>query len=220
MRISVSGNQETEDDKQQRGKKEELKSQSVEKDDTVTNTNNARNNSNCPIVVTNPMSVSVPNLTSNEATNQIEPSSTAGLLETFAALARRRTLGAVSATNSSNSSSNNATGGIMSSNAQNNANSGSIYPRGPNSVSSLVRLALSSNFPGGLLSTAQSYPSLSSSNNATNQSCGIPTTAAAAQGLSQALTMSLTSTSSDSEQVIDIHQTLDIQKFIDMVDYE
>lgn len=156
------------------------------------------------------MSVSVPNLTSTEATNQIEPSSTAGLLETFAALARRRTLGAVSTTNSSNSSTGNnaAGGGIMSSNAQNNANSGSIYPRGPNSVSSLVRLALSSNFPGGLLSTAQSYPSLSSSNNATNQSCGIPTTAAAAQGLSQALTMSLTSTSSDSEQVIDIHQAL------------
>ncbi|KRT81883.1 hypothetical protein AMK59_5650 [Oryctes borbonicus] len=220
VRISVSGNQETEDDKHQQqqqrnsgsstggsggggSKKEESKSQSVEKDDTVTNTNNARNNSNCPIVVTNPMSVSVPNLTSTEATNQIEPSSTAGLLETFAALARRRTLGAVSTTNSSNSSAGNNTtgGGIMSSNAQNNANSGSIYPRGPNSVSSLVRLALSSNFPGGLLSTAQSYPSLSSSNNATNQSCGIATTAAAAQGLSQALTMSLTSTSSDSEQV-------------------
>ncbi|KAI4462742.1 e3 ubiquitin-protein ligase trip12 [Holotrichia oblita] len=212
VRISVSGNQETEDEKHQQqqrnssstgSKKDDLKSQSVEKDDTVTNTNNARNNSNCPIVVTNPMSVSVPNLTSTEATNQIEPSSTAGLLETFAALARRRTLGAVSTTNSSNSSAGNnaAGGGIMSSNAQNNANSGSIYPRGPNSVSSLVRLALSSNFPGGLLSTAQSYPSLSSSNNATNQSCGIPTTAAAAQGLSQALTMSLTSTSSDSEQV-------------------
>ena len=202
VRISVSSNQDAEDDKQRCKKDNPSKLQTLDKDDSVTSTNNARNNSsNCPIVVTNPMSVSVPNLTTTESGNHIEPSSTAGLLETFAALARRRTLGSVSTTNSTNAASNNTSGGIMSSNAQNNANSGSIYPRGPNSVSSLVRLALSSNFPGGLLSTAQSYPSLSSSNNATNQSCGIPTTTAAAQGLSQALTMSLTSTSSDSEQV-------------------
>ena len=32
---------------------------------------------------------------------------------------------------------------------------------GPKSVSSLVRLALSSNFPSGLLNAAQSYPTLS-----------------------------------------------------------
>lgn len=76
-----------------------------------------------------------------------------------------------------------------------------MFPRAPSSVSSLVRLALSSNFPSGLLSTAQSYPSLSSSNNPTNQQGGVSTTAGAVQGLSQALTMSLTSTSSDSEQV-------------------
>lgn len=160
----------------------------------------ARNSNNCPIVVTNPMSVSVPNLTSTEANSQIEPTTTAGLLETFAALARRRTLGSVSATNSSNSHANNASA-IMNSNAQNNQNAGSLFPRGPNSVSSLVRLALSSNFPGGLLSTAQSYPSLSSSNNTSAQPGGISTAAGTAQGLTQALTMSLTSTSSDSEQV-------------------
>ncbi|KAH9632321.1 hypothetical protein HF086_010246 [Spodoptera exigua] len=47
---------------------------------------------------------------------------------------------------------------------------------------SLVRLALSSNFPGGLLSAAQSYPSL------------VP-------NAQNALTLSLTSTSSESEQV-------------------
>ncbi|XP_073949307.1 LOW QUALITY PROTEIN: ubiquitin fusion-degradation 4-like [Choristoneura fumiferana] len=46
---------------------------------------------------------------------------------------------------------------------------------------SLVRLALSSNFPGGLLSAAQSYPSL-------------------APNAQNALTLSLTSTSSESEQ--------------------
>lgn len=76
-----------------------------------------------------------------------------------------------------------------------------MFPRAPSSVSSLVRLALSSNFPSGLLSTAQSYPSLSSSNNPTNQQGGVSNTAGTVQGLSQALTMSLTSTSSDSEQV-------------------
>jgi len=69
--------------------------------------------------------------------------------------------------------------------------------RGPNSVSSLVRLALSPNFPGGLLSTAQSYPSLTSS----GQVAGSGVTTTTGPGLGQALTMSLTSTSSDSEQV-------------------
>ncbi|XP_049867951.1 E3 ubiquitin-protein ligase Ufd4 isoform X3 [Pectinophora gossypiella] len=53
--------------------------------------------------------------------------------------------------------------------------SSSLFP-------SLVRLALSSNFPGGLLSAAQSYPSL-------------------APNAQNALTLSLTSTSSESEQV-------------------
>lgn len=167
-----------------------------------------RNNSNCPIVVTNPMSVSVPNLTSTESTTNIEPSSTAGLLETFAAMARRRTLATVSTVNAQ------AAHGacINSGNSQNNQSGGNggLFPRGPNCVSSLVRLALSSNFPGGLLSTAQSYPSLSSGGNNTgcagsgnggNNTVSGAVTAAAAGGLSQALTMSLTSTSSDSEQV-------------------
>lgn len=64
-------------------------------------------------------------------------------------------------------------------------------------MSSLVRLALSPNFPGGLLSTAQSYPSLTSS----GQVAGSGVTTTTGPGLGQALTMSLTSTSSDSEQV-------------------
>lgn len=49
----------------------------------------------CPVVVTtNPMSVSVPNLAcSDTANNTLEPVAASGLLETFAAMARRRTLG-------------------------------------------------------------------------------------------------------------------------------
>ncbi|KAJ8975323.1 hypothetical protein NQ317_008309 [Molorchus minor] len=201
VRISVSSNSETDEEKPVRRKTDSGKSGSCssDKDEAVTNTNNAKNSSNNTIVVTNPMSVSVPNLTSTEANSQIEPTTTAGLLETFAALARRRTLASVSTSNASNTNANNSQN--ASSNAQNNQNSSSLFPRAPNSVSSLVRLALSSNFPSGLLSTAQSYPSLSSSNNAANQPGGISTTAGAVQGLSQALTMSLTSTSSDSEQV-------------------
>ncbi|XP_051170118.1 E3 ubiquitin-protein ligase HECTD1 isoform X4 [Leptopilina boulardi] len=130
-------------------------------------------------VVTNPMSVSVPNLACSDVNNTLEPAAATGLLETFAAMARRRTLGPASGQHiapNSNSSSN---------------------PRGPNSVSSLVRLALSSNFPGGLLSTAQSYPSLTSS----GQVAGSGVTTTTGPGLGQAFTMSLTSTSSDSEQV-------------------
>lgn len=78
-----------------------------------------------------------------------------------------------------------------------NSNASCNPIRGPNSVSSLVRLALSPNFPGGLLSTAQSYPSLTSS----GQVAGSGVTTTTGPGLGQALTMSLTSTSSDSEQV-------------------
>lgn len=203
VRISVSGNSEVSEDKPVRRKNTDEETTSAKdpcaEKDEVTNSNNARNSSNNTIIVTNPMSVSVPNLTSTESNSQIEPTSTVGLLETFAALARRRTLGSVTS-NSSNTNANN-TGTSSNANSQNNQNSATLFPRGPNSVSSLVRLALSSNFPGGLLSTAQSYPSLSSSNNSTAQQVGISTTAGAVQGLSQALTMSLTSTSSDSEQV-------------------
>lgn len=199
VRISVSGNSEMDEEKPPRRKTDSVKGGncSSDKDEAVTNTNNAKNSSNNTIVVTNPMSVSVPNLTT-ESNSQIEPTSTAGLLETFAALARRRTLASVTSSNTSSPNPNNPQN---VNNAQNNQNSSSLFPRAPNSVSSLVRLALSSNFPSGLLSTAQSYPSLSSSNNPGNPAGGISTTAGTVQGLSQALTMSLTSTSSDSEQV-------------------
>lgn len=47
----------------------------------------------CPVVVTNPMSVSVPNLACSDANNTLEPTTASGLLETFTAMARRRTLG-------------------------------------------------------------------------------------------------------------------------------
>ncbi|KYQ58401.1 E3 ubiquitin-protein ligase HECTD1 [Trachymyrmex zeteki] len=134
----------------------------------------------CPVVVTNPMSVSVPNLACSDANNTLESTAATGLLETFAAMARRRTLGP-------------AGGQHLASNSNTNCNP----IRGPNSVSSLVRLALSPNFPGGLLSTAQSYPSLTSS----GQVAGSGVTTTTGPGLGQALTMSLTSTSSDSEQV-------------------
>lgn len=50
-----------------------------------------RKDGNSSVVVTNPMSVSVPNLTAGN--NTIENTGTAGLLETFAAMTRRRTLG-------------------------------------------------------------------------------------------------------------------------------
>lgn len=81
VRISVSSNQElSEEDKPSRRKGEPTKSGSCssDKDEAVTNTNNAKNNSNSTIVVTNPMSVSVPNLTT-ETNSQIEPTTTAGI---------------------------------------------------------------------------------------------------------------------------------------------
>nr|CAD7452850.1 unnamed protein product [Timema tahoe] len=180
-------------------------------------------------VSTNPMSVSVPNLTSAAGTNAMESSATAGLLETFAAMARRRTLGAVTGTSgASNAVCGGVGGGVggvipspsCTTPSPSPSPGSSLFPRGPSSVSSLVRLALSSNFPdtpytvvnnkrpvnemfyaGGLLSTAQSYPSLTTSGPTGTGSCGISTTAGNGPCLSQALTMSLTSTSSDSEQV-------------------
>ncbi|XP_067009629.1 E3 ubiquitin-protein ligase HECTD1 isoform X3 [Anabrus simplex] len=168
----------------------------------------------CPVVVTNPMSVSVPNLTSATNTNTMEATTTAGLLETFAAMARRRTLGSVMSGTGTGSSGgtgggSGSGGGVMgnipspscTTPSPSPSPGNSLFPRGPSSVSSLVRLALSSNFPGGLLSTAQSYPSLTTSGPTGTGSCGISTTAGNGPCLSQALTMSLTSTSSDSEQV-------------------
>ncbi|XP_011189870.2 E3 ubiquitin-protein ligase Ufd4 isoform X4 [Zeugodacus cucurbitae] len=164
---------------------------------------------NVNVSVSNQMSVSVPNLTTtsvSETTSQSEVTSHTGLLETFAAMARRRTSqGTTNLQNNQMISSN------SNSNERNNQSVGtsSFFPRGPNSVTSLVKLALSSNFHSGLLSTAQSYPSLSS-NNAGNS--GGSNTGTAGNGnsstgqqvqtsINPALTMSLTSTSSDSEQV-------------------
>lgn len=155
------------------------------------------------VVVSNPMSISVPNLTTstnNESASQIVPVSPPGLLETFAALARRRT------TQGNSFQSNNQVINHTS-NMNSNQQSSTFFPRGQNSVSSLVKLALSSNFHSGLLSTAQSYPSLTSSatntsNNILN-SCSGMASAVGGQGttINPTLTMSLTSTSSDSEQV-------------------
>ncbi|XP_075224551.1 ubiquitin fusion-degradation 4-like isoform X4 [Lycorma delicatula] len=169
---------------------------------------------------TNPMSISVPNLTMAANSTGMEQTNPAGLLETFAAMARRRTSGGSGGAGSGGggcggvmgSASPQVGGGgnIQTGNPSPSTNTpsstptsgSSLFPRGPSSVSSLVRLALSSNFPGGLLSTAQSYPSLTTSGPTGTGSCGISTTAGAGpQCLSQALTMSLTSTSSDSEQV-------------------
>ena len=83
---------------------------------------------------------SVPTLSSSNS-----DSSAVSLLETFAAVARRRASGASSHGAASTNANN-------SRNTANSLNSG-IFGRGltTNSVSSLVRLALSSNFPSGLL---------------------------------------------------------------------
>lgn len=169
------------------------------------------NNENVVSVsVSNQMSVSVPNLTTTSASetqSQSETSTHTGLLETFAAMARRRTSQGTNLQNNQIMNTSNS-----NSNERNNQNTGggsnSFFPRGPNSVTSLVKLALSSNFHSGLLSTAQSYPSLSSNNAAntagSNVSSGAGNTSSGQQGqtsINPALTMSLTSTSSDSEQV-------------------
>lgn len=111
------------------------------------------------VVVSNPMSVSVPNLTSTSGTNTMETSATAGLLETFAAMARRRTLGAVTggggASGTGSGTGNAGSGGAgnipspsCTTPSPSPSPGSSLFPRGPSSVSSLVRLALSSNFPG------------------------------------------------------------------------
>lgn len=117
----------------------------------------------------------------------IDTSSTASLLES---ITRRRD----SANNNNNSSllTGIAGGSMNNSGDASNINSsqslsGNFYPRGNNSVTSLVKLALSSNFHPGLLSTVQS--------NSSSTALNPPSSAA-----NPSLTMSLTSTSSD-EQV-------------------
>eukprot|EP00095_Tigriopus_kingsejongensis_P011031 maker-scaffold109_size355148-snap-gene-1.26 protein:Tk11031 transcript:maker-scaffold109_size355148-snap-gene-1.26-mRNA-1 annotation:"e3 ubiquitin-protein ligase hectd1" len=93
------------------------------------------------------MSASEPNLSVSEA-------SAVSLLETFAAVARRRSgtnTTSMASTNTVNNSRNQAV----------SSNSSSLFGT-QKSVSSLVRLALSSNFPSGLLNAAQSHPALNS----------------------------------------------------------
>lgn len=107
-----------------------------------------KNEHNLATVVTNPMSVSVPNLSSDAVTSEQNTHNSAqSLFETFAAVARR-------GRNLSNTANN-----VVNNNSQYQfhvvGNSPSVFNtvsspsyRGPNNVSSLVRLALSSNLPG------------------------------------------------------------------------
>ena len=129
------------------------------------------------VVVSNPMSVSVPNLTTSTASassamqesqaSQNDPTGTTptSLLETFAVMARRRASGSSNVPGIAGGSMNNNQNNNMTVISNNQNLNGNFFPRGPNSVTSLVKLALSSNFHPGLLSTAQSYPSLSNSTN-------------------------------------------------------
>lgn len=109
--------------------------------------------------VVNPMSVSVPNLSAENA--NIESTASAGLLETFAAIARRRAFGGkflqkqfvmifcLFQTVPVAAAAGNENQAVISSNSNNASGHGaSLLSRAPSSVSSLVRLALSSNFPG------------------------------------------------------------------------
>jgi len=113
----------------------------------------------CPDLSSNTNTSSTGSATTDTVTSQgLEPSAVS-LLETFAAVARRRATGATSSSSTTNANN--------SRNTANSLNSG-IFGRGglaTSSVSSLVRLALSTNFPGGLLSQAQSYPSLNPTQN-------------------------------------------------------
>lgn len=129
-------------------------------------------------------------------TSAEQTSSTNSLLESIAVMARRRD----ASNNNNNSNASGIAGGSMN-NTESSSNmsvinssnlGGNYFPRGSNSVSSLVKLALSSNFHPGLLSTVQG--SVGSNNNA---GTGVNSTS----GVNPSLTMSLTSTSSDSEQV-------------------
>ncbi|KAI5750850.1 hypothetical protein M8J77_001785 [Diaphorina citri] len=90
------------------------------------------------------MSVSVPNLTSTTNTSNLE-NVNPSLLETFTAIAKRAQGLQISnnSTNIARTNNNCNQSNIAASTVTNN----SIFPRAPASVSSLVRLALSSNFP-------------------------------------------------------------------------
>jgi E3 ubiquitin-protein ligase HECTD1 len=118
------------------GKKEKDEGSSKDKDKDVASSRNTQN------TCANSMSVSVPNLTCAAHTQSAEPVNPVGLLETFAAMARRRAPGTLPG-------GQGGMGGISTSpSCSNHAPGSSLFPRGPSSVSSLVRLALSSNFPG------------------------------------------------------------------------
>ncbi|XP_064604069.1 LOW QUALITY PROTEIN: E3 ubiquitin-protein ligase HECTD1-like [Liolophura sinensis] len=82
--------------------------------------------------------------------------------------------------------------------ARRNRSSNSNNMTRSNNASSLVRLALS-NSPSNLLSTAQSYPNLTNTTSNTSNTLTAAQTSGHVTSLSQALTMSLTSTSSESD---------------------
>lgn len=127
------------------------------------------------IAVSNQMSASVPNLTNSAESNlggnrsnsdnqsgHLEAVTPPGLFETFAAMAKRRT--SQGTNNNQLMIGGGGAGNNGGSNNNNNSATSGFFPRGgPNSMTSLVKLALSSNFHTGLLSTAQSFPSLTSS---------------------------------------------------------
>lgn len=97
---------------------------------------------------TNPMSVSVPNLSCATNSTTMEQSNPAGLLETFAAMARRRTSGGGGGGNGGSGQGGNNPSPSTNTPSSTPSPGSTLFPRGPSSVSSLVRLALSSNFPG------------------------------------------------------------------------
>ncbi|EDW86666.2 uncharacterized protein Dwil_GK23521 [Drosophila willistoni] len=153
--------------------------------------------------VSNQMSISVPNLattSASEVSSTIEVSAHTGLLETFGAIARRRTSQGANIQDNQIINVHNNTNEL----SNQNVGTSSFFAKGPNSVTSLVKMALSSNFHSGLLSTAQSYPSLSSNNergSAPPNGTSSNTSQQPVSSINHTLTMSLTSTSSDSEQV-------------------
>lgn len=71
----------------------ELAAKECSRDKEATSSSTQNTTGGCPVVVTNPMSVSVPNLACSDANNALEPTTATGLLETFAAMARRQTFG-------------------------------------------------------------------------------------------------------------------------------
>ena len=171
---------------------------------------------------TNPQNVLASDLmiaTSSVAISEVS-SLPSNVLDNYTVMTRRR-----ESSNNNNLNLNGIAGGSLNNSCgieQDSCLNGSFFPRGSNSVTSLVKLALSSNFHPGMLSTAQTFPCLtsSSSNPAGNNNTSIGNnssivgnnnnnismttgTAAAMTGANQLMNPSLTMslTSSDSEQV-------------------